>query len=456
MADHRRALLADAASLAADYLEQRVDRSVTPDAEAIAGLRGFDTPMPEASSSAADTLALLDRLGSPATMVTNGGRYFGFVTGGSLPATTAAGVLAAAWDQNGALPVMSPIAAQLDEVAARWIVDVLGLPPTSVAGFCGGASVANLTCLVAARDAVLAAVGWHVPADGLIGAPDVTVIAGAELHASMSKAIAIAGLGRDRTVLVPTDDQGRLRIDQVPAIDGPTIVVMQAGNVNTGASDRFDRVEEWRNAGAWVHVDGAFGLWARATPTRADQVMGIEHASSWATDAHKWLNVPYDAGVTIVADGNDLARSMRTDAAYLVVDPLGGPGRRLPMQLGIQMSQQARGILVWAALHSLGRSGVAALVERSCGLADRFASKLVAAGATVPHEVVLNQVLVSFGDDETTDALIGALAAEGTIWAGGTTWHDRRHLRLSVSGHDTTEADVDAGVDAILRCWDRL
>ncbi len=253
-----------------------------------------------------------------------------------------------------------------------------------------------------------------------------------------------------------------MAIDQVPPIEGPTIVLMQSGNVNTGATDSFDLVEQWRQSGAWVHVDGAFGMWAAVAPARTGLVAGIERADSWATDAHKWLNVPYDAGVAIVADGNDLARSMRTDAAYLVTDPVGSAserstGQRLPMQLGLQMSQQARGILVWAALHSLGRSGVADLVERCCALAERFATKLVAAGAEVGHDVVLNQVLAAFGDDESTDAMIGAIAAEGSIWAGGTTWKGRRYLRrLSVSGWETTEADIDAGVDAILRCWDRL
>ncbi len=449
-------MLIDAAERAARYLDEAADRPVTPGLGAITALDGFDIDLPEGSSTAAETLAVLDALGSPATVRSNGPRYFGFVTGGSLPATGAASVLASAWDQNGALPVMSPTASQLDRVAARWIVEILGLPSSAVASFCGGASVANLTCLVAARDAVLARAGWDVPAHGLIGAPPVTVIAGAELHASMSKAIAIAGLGRDATTLVPTDDQGRMRIEEVPPVEGPTIILMQSGNVNTGASDSFARVEEWREAGAWVHVDGAFGLWAAAAPGRAAQVEGVADADSWATDAHKWLNVPYDAGVAIVADGNDLARSMRTDAAYLVTDPVGSVTQRLPMQLGLQMSQAARGVLVWAALYSLGRSGVADLVERCCSLAERFAVELVAAGAEVPHEVGLNQVLVSFGDDETTDTMIGAIAADGTIWAGGTTWQGRRCLRLSVSGWETTEADVDAAVDAILRIWDRL
>lgn len=449
-------LLTHAARLAASYLDGRSERAVTPTQAAVEALAGFDQALPDGPAAAAETLAVLDTLGSPASMVSNGPRYFGFVTGGSLPATMAASVLATAWDQNGALPAMSPIAARLDRVAAAWILDVLGLPSTAVAGFCGGASIANLTCLVAGRDAVLDRVGWDVPANGLIGAPEVTVIAGAEQHASMSKAIAIAGLGRDRAVLVPCDDQGRMQIDQVPEISGPTVILMQAGNVNTGASDPFDLVRSWREAGAWLHVDGAFGLWAGAAPARADQVRGVEHADSWATDAHKWLNVPYDAGVAIVADGRDLARSMGTDAAYLVTDSPGSAAPRIPMQLGLQMSQQARGILVWAALHSLGRSGVAELVERSCALAGRFAGGLAAAGAEVANDVVLNQVLVSFGDDATTDAVIEAIAADGTIWAGGTTWHGRRLLRLSVSGAETTEADIDAGVEAILHCWTQV
>lgn len=449
------ALLDDARTRADRYRASSSDRPVFPAVEVSARLAGLDGPLPEASEAAGEVIDRLDALGSPATVVTNGPRYFGFVTGGSLPVAAAAGTLAAAWDQNAAVPVMSPTAAALDRTAARWLVELLGLPTTSTATFCSGASVANLIGIVAGRDAVLARRGWDVPGQGLAGAPPITVITSEEAHVSVGKAVALAGLGRDRIVRVAADRQGRLdagAFAETLAIhdDGPTIVILQAGNVNTGHSDPFsDVIEPARAAGAWVHVDGAFGLWAAAAPERSDQVAGVGEADSWATDAHKWLNVPYDCAIAIVRDGADLARSMRADAAYLPVDE----GSRVPMHLGLQMSQRARAIEVWAVIASLGRSGIADLIERSCTLAARFAERLNAAGAEVLHDVVLNQVLVSFGTDDMTDAVIEAVQADGTCWVGGTSWHGHRAMRLSVSGWQTTEADVDASADAIVTCW---
>lgn len=439
---------------ALDYLASAA--SVAPSAAAIEALSELTGAFPNQPLPAAETVDLLGSIGSPATVRSNGPRYFGFVTGGAQPVAMAAAAIASAWDQNGALPVMSPTASALDETAARWMIDALALPASSTGVFCGGASEANLIGLIAARDAVLHAAGWDVPGQGLAGAPAITVVTGAEVHVSATKAVALAGLGRDRIQLIPTDDQGSLDPSglaaALAAIDGPTILILQAGNVNTGHSDPFAKIMPIaKAAGAWVHVDGAFGLWAGASPSRRQLVDGVEGADSWAVDAHKWLNVNYDAALAIVADSSALARSMRADAAYLP-----DTGGRAPMHLGLQMSQRARGIETWAALRTLGRSGVADMIDRCCDLASQFAELLVVAGAEVLHDVVLNQVLVSFGTDAMTDDVIAAVQAEGTCWAGGTIWQGRKAMRLSVSGWETTANDIEQSAEAIIRCWSQL
>ncbi len=427
---------------------------VAPDAAAVAAARAeFDRPLPVRGDDVADVVARLVDHGTPASVDSTGGRYFGFVTGGTLPAARAAAVVAGEWDQNVALPAMSPIASMLDTVAARWVGQLLGLPDDVAVTFCAGASVANTTALTAARDAVLARVGYDVVADGLVGAPPVSVITSAEAHASVDKAIGAIGLGRRNVVRVPTDASGAIRADAVPAVDGPTIVILQAGNVNTGAIDPMDPlVAALRAAGAWVHVDGAFGAWAAASPGRRHLVAGMAEADSWASDAHKWLNTPYDAGICAVRDEADLRRSFSTDAAYLTE----AAGDRTLMHLGPQMSQRARGIEVWAALASLGRHGVADLVDRCCDLATRAADRFVAGGAEVLAPVPLNQVLVAFGDDERTDAVVDAVQLDGRTWAGATTWQGRRAMRFSVSGWATTAEDIDASVDAMLDVWRQI
>lgn len=430
--------------------------SIAPSAAAIEALDELTGAFPDQPLPAVETVELLGSIGSPATVRSNGPRYFGFVTGGAQPVAMAAAAIASAWDQNGALPVMSPAASALDETAARWMIDALALPSRATGVFCGGASEANLIGLIAARDAVLHTAGWDVPGQGLAGAPAITVVTGAEVHVSATKAVALAGLGRDRIELVPTDDQGSLDpsglASALAAIDGPTILILQAGNVNTGHSDPFAEVMPIaKAAGAWVHVDGAFGLWAGASPSRRQLVDGVDGADSWAVDAHKWLNVNYDAALAIVADSSALARSMRADAAYLP-----DTGGRAPMHLGLQMSQRARGIETWAALRTLGRSGVADMIDRCCDLASQFAELLVVAGAEVLHDVVLNQVLVSFGTDAMTNDVIAAVQAEGTCWAGGTIWQGRKAMRLSVSGWETTANDIEQSAEAIIRCWNQL
>jgi len=430
--------------------------SIAPPASAIDALAKLTGPFGDASRPGAETIDLLGSIGSPATVRSNGPRYFGFVTGGAQPVAIAAAAIASAWDQNGALPAMSPTASALDETAARWMTDALTLPPTATGVFCGGASEANLIGLIAARDAILHRIGWDVPGQGLAGAPAVTVVTGAEVHVSATKAVALAGLGRDRIEVLPTDRQGRVDpaglASTLAAVDGPTIMILQAGNVNTGHSDPFaDIIPVAKAAGVWTHVDGAFGLWAAASPSRRELVAGVEGADSWAVDAHKWLNVNYDAALAIVADPTALTRSMRADAAYL--PDIGG---RAPMHLGLQMSQRARGIETWAALRTLGRTGVADLVDRCCDLASQFAELLAIAGAEILHDVVLNQVLVSFGTDAMTDRVITAVQAEGTCWAGGTTWHGRKAMRLSISGWETTAHDIEQSAAAIIDCWSEL
>jgi glutamate/tyrosine decarboxylase-like PLP-dependent enzyme len=449
MLAERPALLRDSCDRALAYLSAVGDRPVAPDDNATARLDELDFELPAAGLAAADVLARLDTVGSPATVASNGPRYFGFVTGGALPVAQAAAGLSAAWDQNAALTVMSPVAARLSAVALRWITELLGLPAGTGGGFVTGATMANATCLAAARDAVLTRHGWDAAGHGLVGAPTVTVVAGAEVHATIRKALGLVGLGRDRVTLLPADGLGRIEPSELPRLTGPTIVCLQAGNVNTGSSDPFPVLIEWaRQHGAWVHVDGAFGAWAAAAPELAARVAGMAEADSWATDCHKWLNTTYDCGVALVRDTHALRTAMGATASYL-------PGADTEaMAMTPMSSQRARGIEVWAALATLGRSGVADLISRSCRLARRFADGMDAAGFAVLNDVVLNQVLVSFGPAVRTDAVIGAVQADGTCWCGPTTWQGVRAMRVSVSGWSTTDDDIDRSVAAVRRAAD--
>jgi glutamate/tyrosine decarboxylase-like PLP-dependent enzyme len=443
----RAALLEEAARRAQAYLAGLDGRGVAPAPEAVEALVALDFPLPRAGRDAAEVLARLDEAGSPATVASAGPRYFGFVTGGALPVAVAASWLTAAWDQNTALTVMSPAAARLDAVALRWVAELLGLPDGTSGGFVTGATMANATCLAAARDAVLTRAGWDAAGQGLVGAPPVTVVAGAEAHTTVRKALGLVGLGRDRATVLPVDDQGRALARDLPALAGPAIVCLQAGNVNSGASDPFVPLIAWaRDQDAWVHVDGAFGLWAAASPATAGQVAGMAGADSWATDAHKWLNTTYDCGIALVRDPAALRAALEAPAAYLP-----GVTAREPMHFTPQSSQRARGAEVWAALAALGRDGVADLVERSCRLARRFADGLRAGGHAVLNDVALNQVVVEFGGVET-DEVIAAIQRDGTCWCGPTTWRGRRAMRISVSCWCTTEDDVEASLAAIRAC----
>ena len=432
-------LLDNAASRAKRYLAELDWRSVAPLPTALQRLEEFDHSLSDTPTSPDKVLSMLDDIGSPATFATAGSRFFGFVIGGSLPAALAANWLAGAWDQNGGLYQTSPVSATLETVAERWLVDILNLPQGTSASFVTGCTMANFTALAAARHAVLDRVGWNVDAQGLFGAPPVTMVVGEEAHPSLFKSLGLLGFGRDRVVKVPVDGQGRIRADALPALSGPAIVCIQAGNVNTGAFDPAREICAWAHeAGAWVHVDGAFGLWAATAPNRAHLVAGFEDADSWATDAHKWLNVPYDSGLAFVRDPSALHPVMSTSAAYLPVS-----GHREPYFFTPEVSRRARGIEVWAALLSLGSIGVADLVERTCIYASRFAEGLAGAGYEILNEVELNQVLVSFGKPEVTQAVIASLQQDGTCWCGGTVWQEQTAMRISVSSWATTEADVE-------------
>lgn len=447
MDSHSQSLLEDAAQRSIEYLKTMEDRRVFPSAQSLAALAQWNEPLPQAPIPPAEVLALLDRVGSPATVATPGGRYFGFVNGGALPVTVAASWLAAAWDQCAGLEVLSPAAAAIEEVALAWLVDLFSLPRGTAGGFVTGATAANFTALAAARHAMLEKAGWNVESQGLFGAPSVSVIVGDEVHVSVRKALAMLGFGRDRVVRVPVDSNGAMRADSFPHVSEPAIVCLQAGNVNSGA---FDPISEIcaiaHEAGAWVHVDGAFGLWAAASPARSYLTRGISEADSWAVDAHKWLNVPYDSGIALVRKESHLKAAMSTHAAYLVRG-----SKREPNQFTPEMSRRARGVEIWAALRSLGRSGVADLVDRLCGYATLFADGLRSAGYEILNTVNLNQVLVSFGTDDETQRMIEALQKEGTCWCGGTVWHGRTAMRISVSSWATTEKDVERSLDAIRR-----
>jgi glutamate/tyrosine decarboxylase-like PLP-dependent enzyme len=443
-----RELLKTTAERAICYLEDLETRSVAPSMGAVARLASLDMPLVNEPTSPELVLQQLDEFGSPATMAMAGPRFFGFVIGGSLPAALAASWLTTAWDQNSAFYNATPATAVIEQIALGWLLDVLKLPPESGGAFVTGATVANFTALAAGRHAVLAKAGWNVEADGLFGAPPITVIVGAEVHPTVLKALGMLGLGRSRVVTVPVDRQGRMRLDALPPMTGSTIVCLQAGNVNTGAFDPLQQVcERAHDAGAWVHVDGAFGLWAAAASSRAYLVEGIEGADSWATDGHKWLNVPYDNGVAFVRDPHALRAAMAITADYLpTVSEYRNPADFTP-----ELSRRARGVEVWAALRSLGRIGLSELIERTCSYARRFAEALTAAGYHVLNEVVLNQVLVSFGAPEITKRVIDDIQADGTCWCGSTLWQGHAAMRISVVSWATTDADVERSIEAILR-----
>jgi glutamate/tyrosine decarboxylase-like PLP-dependent enzyme len=451
--DDRERAMRRAAELAFDYLRGLPDRSVGARLEASAVRSRLGTSLPE------DVEALAAAV-EPGLVASAGPRYYGFVVGGALPASAAADWLATAWDQNAALHALSPAAAAAEQAAGEWMLDLLGLPADASFGLPSGAGLGNTVGLAAARHAVLERAGWDVEARGLYGAPEITVVIGDEAHATIATALQYLGLGRDRVRRIPTDDQGRMHADALGdalrTVDGPTIVCAQAGNVNTGGFDPIEAIADALEGhpNAWLHVDGAFGLWAAVSPGLRHLVAGVERADSWATDAHKWLNVGYDCGFVAVRDRVAHRAAMAATASYLMPSET----ERENWEWVLDSSRRARGFTVYATLRSLGRSGVRDLVERCCALARRIASGLAAAdGVTVLNDVVLNQVLVRFeprdgGDpDRFTREVIARVQADGTAWMGGTTWHGMGAMRISVSNWSTTDADADATVEAVLR-----
>jgi glutamate/tyrosine decarboxylase-like PLP-dependent enzyme len=440
-------LLQFAADAAKRYVAGASMQRVFPSAESLQALARLHEPFPEGPCDPQKVVALLDEIGGAATVVTTAGRYFGFVVGGVLPAAAAANWLAGAWDQNAGLRVMSPIAAEVEDVLQGWICEALGLPTECEIGLVTCATAANFTAMITARHALLARAGWHVEEDGLFGAPPIQVVVGAEAHASMLKALTMAGFGKKRLKIVEADAQGRMLAGKLPKLGPDTIVCMQAGNVNSGSFDPATEIcARAQEACAWVHVDGAFGLWAKASPKYRHLLEGFDQASSWATDAHKAPNVNYDCGIVVVRDAQALRSAMTLSAAYLQAG-----SRREPMYQTPDASRRARGIELWAGLKSLGRQGLADLIERTCAHAQRFATELRCAGFEVLNEVVINQVLVSFGTAEETERVIRRVQEDGTCWCGGTVWQGKKAMRISVSSWATTDADVERSLAAMIR-----
>ncbi len=447
-------LIRVAAETAIEYRSGLGDRPVVRPADRDALLAGLGGPLPQSPTAADRVLERLVAGADPGLVATAGPRFFGFVVGGSLPAATAADMLAVGWDQLAFNALSSPAASVVEQVAGDWAKQLLGIPATASVGFVTGTQAANTVGLAAGRHRVLEAAGWDVERDGLSGSPQVRVVASVERHATVDRSLRLLGLGTAGIVPVAADARGAIDIADLERVlddDGssPTILCLQSGNVNTGACDDLRAAIGLARVvpNCWVHVDGAFGLWAAASPSIRHLVDGIELADSWCTDAHKWLNVPYDSGLVFCADPSAHVAAVSYTAAYLT----GAGTAHSPSDFAPESSRRARGFAVWAALLELGAGGVADLVDRCCALARRFRDGLAAGGIEIVGDVVLNQVLASFGSDERTDAVIEAVQRDGTCWLGGTTWNGRRLMRVSVSNWSTTASDVDRSVDAILR-----
>ena len=470
----RRTLLRQTADLAADFLEGVDARPVRATATHEELLAAFGGPLPDRGEAAGEVVSDLAAIADPGLIASAGPRYFGFVIGGSLPSALAADWLTSAWDNNAGLYAIGPAASVAEEVAAGWLVEIFGLPAGSSVGFSTGATMASFTALAAGRHRVLDRAGWNVEEDGLQGAPEIAVVVGAEAHVTIHVSLQMLGLGRNRVFRVEADGQGRMRPDALREVlaglrDRPVLVCAQSGNVNTGAFDPLPEivaaVRELPNA--WLHVDGAFGLWAAVSPSLRHLTTGVADADSWTTDAHKWLNVPYDSGIAIVRDAAAHHAAMTLGAAYYVET---AGAERDPYNWVAESSRRARGFPIYAALRELGRDGLVAMIDRCCALARRMADGLRdAPGVTILNDVVLNQVLVRFAppssdgtmsDDAAIDAftreVIAEVQREGTCWLGGTTWHGMAAMRISVSNWSTTEVDADLSVAAIRRCATRV
>jgi glutamate/tyrosine decarboxylase-like PLP-dependent enzyme len=441
-----RELFDQAHAAAQHYLDGLLERRVFPSPEALEALQVFDEPLPDQPERPSEILRLLEEHGSQATVASAGPRYFGFVTGAALPAAVAARWLADVWDQNPALYVLSPIASQLEAICEKWIVDLLRLPAETVAGFVSGTSSATMCGLAAGRNHLLKRAGWDVIQDGLTGAPPLRVVVGEQAHVTVFKALALLGIGRSRLELVPTDDQGRMRLDALPELDERCLVIVQAGHVNSGSFDPIDEIcDRARRLGAWVHVDGAFGLWAAASRAKRVLTRGIEKADSWSADAHKTLNAPYDCGVVLCRHRDALVGALQANDSYILYG-----NQRDGMLYTPEMSRRSRAIELWATLKALGRSGVEDLVDRLCAHAERFATKLKGNGFRILNDVVFDQVLVACDTPEATRTTLLEIQSAGVCWCGGATWRGEPVIRVSVVSWATTTSDVDRSVAAFV------
>jgi glutamate/tyrosine decarboxylase-like PLP-dependent enzyme len=429
------------------YLDGIFERNVYPDETALLNLKSFDEALPENPGSPSEMLRMLHEYGSPATVATTGGRYFGLVVGGVFPPVMAVKWLADVWDQLAVLYVTSPLTAKLETVCERWLIELLGLPAECVAGFVSGTTMATMCGLAAGRYDLLKRQGWDVNSQGLFGAPPFRVVLGAEAHSSVFKALALLGLGKDRVELVPVDEQGRMRADLTPALDSNTLLILQAGNVNSGSFDPLDELcDRARAAGAWVHVDGAFGLWAAASPKTQHLTRGMEKADSWSVDTHKTLNTPYDGGVVLCKHPEALTAAMQASGSYIIYGE-----NRDSMLYTPEMSRRSRVIELWATLKSIGKSGVEELVDGLCDRAQQGAQELGAQGFHILNEVVFNQVLVAGDTPEQTAAVLKNIQQSGECWCGGSKWHDTPVIRLSVCSWATTVEDIHRTVRAFVK-----
>ena len=446
--ENRRKLLEYSFSKSIEYLDSINSRRVSPSQDELLELEKLNNPFPENPTEPESVIKLLSEVGSKTTIANTGGRYFGFIIGGSHPVSLAANWLAGSWDQNSGLIVTSPFNAKIEEITSDWLKEILPVAKDSVVGFVTGDTVANFCGLAAARHSILKKQGWNVEANGLFGAPPIKVVIGEQAHGSLLKTLSLVGFGSKRVTIVPADEQGRMLADKLPQdIDERTIVCIQSGSVNTGSFDPADKIIPLcKKKDAWVHVDAAFGLWAGASPKKSYLTKGVELADSWATDAHKWLNVPYDSGIVFVKNPDDLRSAMSMEAAYLDQS-----GSRIPYHYTPELSKKARAIEIWATLRSLGKKGIAELIDRTCSHAEKFAEGLTNAGYKILNDVVVNQVLVSFGNSEKTDKIISELQKDGTCWVGGTKWNGESAMRISVSSWATTEDDVERSIEAMIR-----
>ena len=444
-------LLEQAKEYAYDYLDNALDRNVFPGAEAIEGLRRFEEPLPDSVGNPKEILALLNRFGADATVSQIGGRYFGFVNGGVIPVSLAARWLADAWDQNSALYVISPLASKLEEVCESWLRELYGLPDKVVAGFVSGSSLAIFCGIAAGRYRIFQNLGWDINRQGFYGAPKVRIVTGRQAHGTVVKAIALLGFGIENIEWIDTDDQGRIIPAKLPELDQSTIVVLQAGNVSSGAFDDFERIgTKARNANAWVHIDGAFGLWAGASEKLKHLTRGMERANSFSLDGHKTLNTPYDNGIVLCDDKEALTHALHASGSYIVRSE-----NRDGMFYTPEMSRRARSVELWAAMKYLGREGIDELVYGLHQGALRISEKLKTEGFALLNEVVFNQVLVKCHSDEVTNQTMKNIQDSGECWVGGATWNDMAAIRISVCSWATTKSDIDRAVETFVTARDK-